>query len=296
MKICYEPHKFQGHTKELIGLAESIIQEYIGQGYDLTLRQLYYQMVARDYIPNTQRSYKRLGSTISNARRAGLLDWTAIVDRTRNLQALPHWTSPRDIMESAITSYHIDYWTSQACRVEVWIEKEALIGVIARICNRWDIPYFACRGYVSDSEMWAAGQRIGRNWRTGKKTIIIHLGDHDPSGIDMTRDIAERLELFSGSRYRDIFLVPRLALNIDQIDEYNPPPNPAKVTDSRFEAYLARYGEESWELDALDPATLTELIDDTLGAIVEPDAWTAALKTETEHKELLQRAIDWLNL
>ena len=85
---------------------------------------------------------------------------------------------------------------------------------------------------------------------------ILHLGDHDPSGIDMTRDNAERLaDVFGG----DVEL-KRIALNMDQIDEYAPPPNPAKVTDSRFEQYLLMYGAESWELDALEPSVINELI------------------------------------
>ena len=92
----------------------------------MTLRQLYYQFVARDLIENSQRSYKRLGKVISNARMAGLIDWEAIVDRTRNLRTNPHWSSVSSVLNAAANSYRLNLWEAQQCAVEVWIEKEAL--------------------------------------------------------------------------------------------------------------------------------------------------------------------------
>jgi len=137
----------------------------------------------------------------------------------------------------------------------VWVEKEALAGVVAKAAERQDVPWFSCRGYVSQSELWGAAQRLIGYEDDGQDVLILHLGDHDPSGIDMTRDIEDRLELFGCSA-----TVRRIALNMDQVQRYNPPPNPAKLTDSRVGAYLRDYGHQSWELDALDPATMDELI------------------------------------
>jgi hypothetical protein len=159
-KICYIPKKFNAEHERLIDLSNEIIADYHAQGYDLTLRQVYYQMVARDVIPNTMQSYKRLGGIIDDARLAGLIDWIAIVDRTRNLRALSHWEDPAEVIESAAASYRIDKWKSQDYRPEVWVEKDALVGVIGQVCERWDVPYFSCRGYTSSSEMWAASQRL----------------------------------------------------------------------------------------------------------------------------------------
>lgn len=133
--------------------------------------------------------------------------------------------------------------------------------MVSRPADRWLVPYFSCRGYVSQSEMWRAAMRLRKQERTGKKCLIIHLGDHDPSGIDMTRDIGDRLYTFGSSVEID-----RIALNMDQVEAYNPPPNYAKVTDSRANDYIAEYGDLSWELDALDPPTLDALIE---GKILE---------------------------
>lgn len=286
-KICYIEKKFNPEHLRLIDLANSIITSYHAQGYDLTLRQVYYQMVARDEIPNTMQSYKRLGSIIDDGRLAGLIDWTAIVDRTRELRSLSHWETPADIIVSASHSYHIDKWKDQESRVEVWVEKDALVGVIGQVCDRWDVPYFSCRGYTSSSEMWLASQRLKRHSRNGQTPSIIHLGDHDPSGKDMTRDIDDRLTLFMGG-----LEVNRIALNMDQIEQYDPPPNPAKITDSRATKYIAEYGNESWELDALEPSVIDALIDEQIQQIIDIDLWEEASEAEEKERQHLGLAAE----
>lgn len=286
-KICYIEKTFNPEHLRLIGLANDIITSYHAQGYDLTLRQVYYQMVARDEIPNTMQSYKRLGGIIDDARLAGLIDWTAIVDRTRKLRELGHWETPADIIVSASHSFRIDKWKDQDCRVEVWVEKDALVGVIGQVCERWDVPYFSCRGYTSSSEMWLASQRLKRHSRGGQTPIIIHLGDHDPSGKDMTRDIDDRLTLFMGG-----LEVNRIALNMDQIEQYDPPPNPAKITDSRAKKYIEEFGDESWELDALEPSVIDALIDEKIQEIIGLDLWEEAVEAEEKERQHLGQAAE----
>jgi len=289
-KICYVPKSFSESSMYIISKANAIIDEYERQGFDLTLRQLYYQFVSRDLIPNRDTEYKRLGSIINDARLAGLIDWNAITDRTRNLRSLSHWRNPGDIIFSAARSYRIDKWAMQDYRVEVWIEKDALVGVIAGVCDDLDIPYFSCRGYTSQSEMWVAGQRLLKYIKDGQTPLVLHFGDHDPSGKDMTRDIIDRLTLFSNSAIE----LQRIALNMDQVEQYNPPPNPAKITDSRASAYIAEYGDESWELDALEPTVIADLIRDAVGVVMDQDAWETAVLDEQRAIKLLERAvIDW---
>lgn len=255
-KIAYKDISFRKTSLDLISLINSVIEEYQIQGYDLTLRQLYYQLVARGYIENSDKSYKRIGSLINDARLAGLIDWNAIVDRTRNMKKNNHWNKPSEIIGAAINQYFIDLRETQLVYVEVWVEKEALIDVVGKICKHLDVPFFACRGYVSQSEMWNAAQRFSVQENVhNKKTMILHLGDHDPSGVDMTRDIQERLIMFESD-----VEVKRIALTMEQIKLYNPPPNPAKITDSRCQGYIEKYGCESWELDALNPTIIKDLI------------------------------------
>jgi hypothetical protein len=279
-KICYKRKRFHQETNITIKMANIIINEYLQQGYSLTLRQLYYQFVARDIIKNSQKEYDRLGKIINDARLAGLIDWDAIVDRTRNMQMLSFWDSPAEILHSASKSFRLDIWSSQSIYVECWIEKEALVGVIERVCNKWRIPFFACRGYVSQSEQWRAANRIKG---IGKHSIIFHLGDHDPSGIDMTRDIEDRFRLFGCNNVE----IVRLALNMDQVEKYNPPPNPAKMTDTRSNHYVDEYGYDSWELDALNPEIINDLIESNVKPFIDFKRWDDMLIQEGEHKEKL---------
>jgi len=280
--------RFARSSLAVIAQANAIIGEYAAQGFKLTLRQLYYQFVARDLIPNTERSYKRLGNIISEARLAGHVDWDAIEDRTRELTANPHWQDPEAIIAAAASSYRIDKWQDQDFRVEVWIEKEALVGVVERICRSLDVDFFACRGYVSQSEQWAAGKRFAEYAAGGQEVVVLHLGDHDPSGIDMTRDNDVRLALFA----REDVTVRRLALNYDQVETYGPPPNPAKVSDSRYEGYLLNYGAESWELDALNPNVLQDLIREAVLEYRDEDAWQRLREREAEERRRLREVED----
>jgi hypothetical protein len=282
-KICYRKKRFNTDRLDKIEKANAIIAEYAAQGFELTLRQLYYQFVSRDLIANNQREYKNLGDIINDARLAGLIDWEAIVDRTRNLQALANWESPSDIIRACASQYRIDKWAEQHYRVECWIEKDALVGVIEGVCNELDIDYFSCRGYTSQSEMWSAAMRLQRYRDNGQLPLVLHLGDHDPSGKDMTRDITDRLNEFSGGDVE----IKRLALNMPQVEQYNPPPNPAKITDSRAEGYIAEFGTESWELDALEPAVIAQLIRDAVFAVRNVDLWEAAVADEAQQKEQL---------
>lgn len=288
-RIAYEDWNPRGASLDLIRLANAICVEYRAQGYDLTLRQLYYQFVARDYVPNTQRSYKNLGVVIDKARRAGYLDWDYIVDRTRNLRGWNHSQDVPAFVTEQSEDFHLDLWKDQDYTVEVWVEKEALAGVVSRVANERDVRYFSCRGYVSQSEIHAAAKRHELYEQIGRPVVVVHLGDHDPSGIDMSRDIQDRLRLFGASTD-----VRRIALNRDQIDTYAPPPNPAKLTDSRAEGYIREHGRSSWELDALEPSVITALIEAEVNQWVDLDRWDARHDEQTEGRERLdQVASHW---
>lgn len=285
-KRQYKEIRFQPKSLDLIELVNRIIDEYQAEGYELTLRQVYYQLVARGYIPNSERSYKNLGNLINDGRLAGLIDWYAIVDRTRNLRRNSHWSNPQSVMESAKYSYMLDRWKDQPNYVEVWVEKDALIGIVSQICQKLDVPHFSCRGYTSQSEMWTAAMRFNQFDYKESRTII-HLGDHDPSGIDMTRDIQERLQLFGA----DVD-VKRVALTMEQIERYNPPPNPTKLSDARASGYISKYGHECWELDALEPKIITSLIHNEVTALMDEDLFHDVAKRETIDKANIQLICD----
>jgi hypothetical protein len=291
--ICYTPKRFTKSSLEVIETASQIIGDYADQGLTLTLRQLYYRFVAAAAIENTERSYKRIGSIINDARLAGMLSWDAIEDRGRALITPSHWTSPQSVMRAAAQSYALDRWAGQDYRVEVWVEKQALEAVVGQAACKRDCAYYSCKGYTSQSEMWRAAERFRQYNDDGQQPVVIHLGDHDPSGIDMTRDITDRINDVFGVDVE----VNRIALNYDQIERYSPPPNPAKMSDSRFESYRKLHGSESWELDALEPRLLDQLIVQTIDQYLDCELYDAVVEREREEKRLLnQVASQWSSL
>lgn len=292
MKQCYIPTRFNSKTMDLILFLDKMIREYQAAGYVLSVRQLYYQLVARGVVENTERSYKRVADIINNARLAGLLDWDAIEDRGRDVEMRSRWASGKDLLEGATAGFHMDMWKTQEHRVFVIVEKAALAGVLSGICHEYDVPLLAARGYPSVSivrEM--ALQHLGRAIRDDQQVTVLHLGDHDPSGIDMTRDLRERFQLFLGRYYGNLDL-KRIALTYDQVEEKQPPPNPAKQTDSRFQTYANQHGDESWELDALEPAYLVDLVRTHIDEHIDKAEWDARYDEIEAIRSRLQEITD----
>lgn len=318
-KLKYEDWRATKKGMDLVRQCITIADQYALQGYDLSVRQLYYQLVARDLIANNVKTYKTVTWMVDKARMNGLMDWYRIVDRTRHLGANGHWENgPDEVIESSANAYAIDLWQDQPRRVEIWVEKQALEGVIGRVAGEMDVAYFACRGYSSTSAMWLAARRFLRYYDAGQAVTILHFGDHDPSGVDMTRDIEARLRNFIKTDWarraphlysqepwyvdaEEVFArlervldadgealeIRRVALNMDQIQQYQPPPNPAKTTDSRFEAYQEAYGTESWELDALDPSTLAQIARDHVLGIRDDDLYNGRVAQQEDERSIL---------
>jgi hypothetical protein len=284
MKETFIDRDFSDTSIATINTVNAILDEYRKQGFRLSLRQLYYQLVSRDYIPNSQRSYKNLGNLVSNARQAGLVDWAMIEDRNRETVVLAHWDNPGEIIKAAAEQFRIDKWKNQANHIEVMVEKDALSGVLEPVCRSLDIGITANKGYSSSSTMYEIGKRLQSKLYAEKQAIILYLGDHDPSGIDMTRDVEERLNLYADSN--EIQIV-RLALNWDQIQQWKPPENPAKETDSRYLSYSQQFGEFSWELDAIEPVKLAALVRDTVLLYRDEGLWSQAVQHESELREVL---------
>jgi hypothetical protein len=260
------------------------------RGHNLSLRQLYYQFVSKGWIENLERSYQNLKTAINNGRLAGLISWKAIVDRDRIFRKNPQWADPESILESCRDSYAIDMWANQPHHVEVWVEKVALLEVIATPCSELDVMWFACKGFSSQSASWRAARRAQRKINDGKEVTIIHLGDHDPSGLDMTRDIGARFQTFGVP-----VDVDRIALTMDQVDELQPPANPAKTSDPRGTGYVDEYGDQSWELDALPIEYIDRIVREKILEFRDEDLFEEMLQVLAKDKEVLDHAIDSAN-
>ena len=190
---------------------------------------------------------------------------------------------PSELLRSAASQYRLDRWEGQSAYVEVWCEKDALSSIFEPVTRRWHVRLLAAKGYASITALYDAAKRLTRAYEAGKQPVVLYLGDHDPSGLDMTRDIVDRLEILDMS---DV-IVQRLALNIDQVRQYSPPPNPAKFSDTRAPEYVARYGSDSWELDAMAPAMLDNLVSDAVQSWLDRDKWDERVGLEGVHKTMI---------
>lgn len=297
--IAYREQRFNSKARKTVEQAKAIIADLSEQGYTLTLRQLYYQMVSKNFIANKPVEYERLGRIITDAREIGEIDWNAIEDRGRGCYLPGHVPTPQDVLRGIEQQLRLNPWLDQDVYLVVGVEKAALEGVIERPASRWRTPYMSCKGYLSASEAWRTGRRFEAAIADGKRPVFLHLGDHDPSGIQMTDDNRRRISLFARCGEFDLEATPpqllnggvevnRLALNMDQVEQYDLPENPAKASDGRAAKYIAEHGESSWELDALSPKVIDDLIHEAIKSYVDQERWEATLALECDRRQGLR--------
>lgn len=287
-KQCFKNFNFRADTLAMIARANEVIRIYQQAGLRLTCRQLYYQFVTRNWLPNTEKSYKRLLGIVSDGRLAGHIDWNAIEDRGRVPQAKSEFADLEELTDAALNSYRLPRWEGQENYVELWVEKQALAGVLWPLAARFHVTLMVNKGYSSQSAMYDSAQRFLTY--ADRQPVLLYLGDHDPSGEDMVRDIRDRLVMF-GVEEID---VRKVALTMEQIEQYQPPPNPAKMSDSRAAAYVAQHGEYSWEVDALPPDVLSRLIQEAFGGLHDAGLMAAVVGREEDDKERLREAVEEL--
>lgn len=301
MKETFILQYFKGKSKKLLGPIAEILDTYSAQGFDLSVRQLFYQLVARNIVPNTMKMYKSLVGLVNDARYAGLLDWGDIVDRGRRALRPQSWENVGELCKEMRDIFQIDKWKNQPCYCEVMVEKQALEGVLVPVCSELDVTFTANKGYSSASAMYRAGKRFRRRIEEGKDCYVFYLGDHDPSGVDMTDDVFKRVPLLAGPSFEDggprpaDITVKRLALNMDQIKELNPPENPARITDPRADKYIRQFGNSSWELDAVEPAALANMVRNAIKQLIDQEAWDQDTKKEDAMKKELDKIVKKYN-
>lgn len=277
--------------EEVVALIVQIITAYRKQNLVLTLRQLHYQMVSHNakYV-NYDSAYKKLGNILDDCRYSGVIDWDAIEDRGR-VPYIP-WSadSVDDALNTVLQQYRRDRQSDQDIVVELWTEKDALSGILRRPTSKYHVRLVVNKGYSSSSAMYDAYERIKEAYNNNKKFVLLYFGDHDPSGLDMVRDIEDRLTFMMRegeemiSDPEDWFEVKHIGLTMAQVKRYNLPPNPTKLTDSRSNAYIEKYGETCWEVDALEPAVLINLVEQFIQSTIDIDKYEEILKLERADK------------
>ena len=293
---------WKANQAELLESVLSIINEFQRQSIRLTNRQTYYQLVAANIIPNADKVYKRICVFLTDARYGGYIDWDAIEDRGRVAHRHSEWDNVKDFMGDVVHAFRLPRWSDQECYVELFTEKQAVESVLSPLADKYHIHFGYNKGYSSAAMMYELSKRIVEQIYEGKKVKLLYAGDHDASGLDMIRDINERVvefllkgdDAFDVSTVDELFEIIPLALNMDQIRQYNPPPNPAKISDPRAKWYIEKYGNSSWELDALRPEVLRDIVDLGIQENLDIEKYNAWIAREKPLKQKLQDFADSL--
>lgn len=284
MKEQFRTNRIRPERQAMITTVNEILEDYDSQGYKLTLRQLYYQLVARDEIPNNLKEYSKLSQTCVIGRMNGLIDWEMIEDRIRIPYLEYYVNSPQEAIEDSLDQYKRDRQEGQPKHIEIWTEKDAVSNILKRVSKKFHVRLMVNRGYSSCSAMYQTHKRFSR---TEQEQVILYVGDHDPSGLDMLRDIWGRLDEFGDTNF---VLIP-VALTMAQISTYNPPPNPAKISDPRAKWYMNKFGDTSWELDALSPKVLEEIVKAAVVDSLDFAQYEELLGQESDDKTKLKEII-----
>lgn len=285
MKYAYKDGNMQTRSLKVIERANQFIAEYAEQNIQLTLRQLYYRFVGLGLIKNELKEYKKLGHTLSEGRLHGLIDWDAIVDRTRGPTRHPQRKGPADAIDEMLQEYRRARRDDQDVYVELWCEKDAIAGVLEPIADKYHVITSSNRGYSSQTAMRDAAHRFMWAQHKKKTLVLFYIGDHDPSGEDMVRDIESRFFMFGVE-----VPVTKLTLTIEQVRQFKLFPNPVKMTDSRNKDYRRKFGNQCWETDALPPKFLHDTADAALKSVTNMKKMAAVIRREEKDKRKIKKA------
>jgi len=271
---------------QVVGFVNEILSQY---RMPLTLRQIFYRLVSNYSYPNKKSSYNQLSKQLVKAREKGHSDDNRIEDRSRTFLGGDNgFDSPEGFLKHQISRfmaspelYSRKLWTSQPEFVIVWIEKDALSRVVFNIADTYNVVTAPSRGYASYTYIKKAIERFPDN----NQIIVLHFADHDPSGLDMTRDLQDRFNSYSS---REV-TVERIALSHDQVQRYDLAPNPTKTLDPRYQSYVSEFGNECWELDAIEPNELQRLVDGAILKHIDAKIWNNTITKQKEERQKLEK-------
>jgi len=274
--------------RDIIEASKKILAGY---SYPVTMRQLYYRLVSRLVIANHQKEYKRVVGAMTAARKSGEIRPDTFADPTRRILAGHGYLTLEQYLETFRYGYERDPWQDQENEVWVMVEKEALASVFEGPCNELSVPLMICRGYPSITALYTAARTL-RHYQRKRELHILYFGDHDPSGKDIDRNIASEIDFWARSSGIGRSLT-RIALTTPQIDEYDLPPMPEKVGDSRTRAFQEEHGVGmSVELDALDPHILERMVMEEIEKHIDQDVWEESKEKNEEDIRKLHALID----
>jgi len=271
-----------GRHAKTMAILDAAIAVLADADAPMTVRQVYYQLVSRQVIQNERSQYQAVSKLLVHARCDGTIPWSAIEDRLRRPRTVRMWDGLAEFAETARRAYRRDVWPSQDAYLEVWLEKDALSGIFEDVLGHYGVTLNVGRGYDGWDSIHNAAERLG----DGAGCTVLYFGDFDPSGEDMVRSLRARLANFGC-----VPDVVKCALTFDDVERYNLPPDFAKRTDTRWAAFVGKYGDVCVELDALPVDVLRSSLVSEIEARLDLDALRTVREIEAADREELVRAL-----
>lgn len=269
------PTKRGRRTRAQMDDVRAAILDVVGADPPMTVRQVFYQLVTRGSISKTEAEYKHtVCRLLAEMRRSGNIPFEWIADNSRWMRKPSSYSSLEEMLAQVRRTYRRGLWETQDAYVEVWIEKEALAGVVLSVTADWDVPLMVTRGYPSLSFLWQAAQSVPDD----KEGILYYFGDYDPSGVDIPRFVKEQLFEFGA-----FVSFKREAVTPEQIAEYALPTRPTKQADTRSKNFKG----ESVELDAFTSAQLRELVKTSITQHLDQETLTRTYEAENAERDTL---------
>jgi hypothetical protein len=280
MKLV-SPIKRVRATKAEVEERREALLTIIDDGKPMTVRQVFYQATVRGIVEKLESGYAKVQVDLTKMRRDGSLPYDWLADNTRWQRKPRTFDSVEDALKETAAFYRKNLWRDADCYVEIWLEKDALAGVIYPITEMYDVPLMVARGYASLSFLYSAAEYINE---LSVPAYIYHLGDFDPSGVNAGEKIEETLRELAPDA--EIYF-ERIAVTPEQIDEWDLPTRPTKASDTRSK----NFGGISVELDAIDPNVLRDLVQETIERHLPPDQFEILKTAEESEREIISRLV-----
>jgi hypothetical protein len=276
-------------TTKLIDAAVGILAEE----YPMTIRQLFYRLVSAGLLENNRAQYQLVSRIMTKARDDGRVEYEWLVDRSRPEYKATVFDDAAEYAEAVKQSYRKDYWATQPNHVEIWVEKDSIIGSIEPTTKDLGVVVRVGRGFVSTTRVHEIAEHFNRTLASGKSITVFYLGDWDPSGANIETDVENRVRAQGSGDFH----MERLAIFKRDIRRFKLPPLRVKDTDPRSAAFAAEYGKDCVELDALPPDELRRRINNAVNDLIDHDLWDRAIAVEkVEIKSILDSVALWKTL
>lgn len=243
----------------------------------MTVRQVFYQATVRGVVEKSEAGYAKVQTDLAWLRRRNIMPYNWLADNTRWQRKPRTFDSIQQALDDTAQFYRKALWTDAGAYVEVWLEKDALAGVVQPITAAYDVPLMVARGYASLSFLHSAAEYIAS---LSVPTFIYHCGDFDPSGVNAGEKIKQTLREMAPAA--DIHF-ERIAVNPEQIEAWDLPTRPTKSSDSRAKGF----GALSVELDAIPPQVLRDLVEQAIQRHLPYEQFQVLKAAEESERQLL---------